>query len=38
MVECESLGINMFRIAHTGKSMNFPVTLVAANLIFELIP
>ena len=26
MVKCESLRINMFRITHTGKSMNFPVT------------
>ena len=27
MVKCESLRINMFRITHTGKSVNFPVTL-----------
>ena len=26
MVKCESLWINMFRITHTGKSVNFPVT------------
>ena len=26
MVKCESLRINMFRITHTGKSINFPVT------------
>ena len=26
MVKCESLRINMFRITHTGKSMNVPVT------------
>ena len=26
MVKCESLRINMFRITHTGKSVNFPVT------------
>ena len=25
MVKCESLRINMFRITHTGKSVNFPV-------------
>ena len=29
MVKCESLRINMFRITHTGKSVNFPVTLRA---------
>ena len=28
MVKCESLRMNMYRITHTGKSMNFPVTLV----------
>ena len=28
MVKCESLRINMFRITHTGKSVNFPVTTV----------
>ena len=27
MVICESLRINMFRITHTGKSVNFPVTI-----------
>ena len=27
MVKCESLRMNMYRITHTGKSMNFPVTL-----------
>ena len=27
MVKCESLRINMFRITHTGKSVNFPVTV-----------
>ena len=26
MVKCESLRIHMFRITHTGKSVNFPVT------------
>ena len=26
MVKCKSLRINMFRITHTGKSVNFPVT------------
>ena len=26
MVKCESLRINMLRITHTGKSVNFPVT------------
>ena len=26
MVKCKSLRINMLRITHTGKSMNFPVT------------
>ena len=28
MVKCESLRINMFRITHTGKSVNFPVTIL----------
>ena len=28
MVKCKSLRINMFRITHTGKSVNFPVTSV----------
>ena len=27
MVKCESLRINMYRITHTGKSVNFPVTV-----------
>ena len=27
MVKCESLQINMYRITHTGKSVNFPVTV-----------
>ena len=27
MVKCESLRINMFRITHTGKSVNFPATM-----------
>ena len=27
MVKCKSLRINMFRITHTGKSVNFPVTV-----------
>ena len=27
MIKCESLRINMYRITHTGKSVNFPVTL-----------
>ena len=26
IVKCESLRINMYRITHTGKSVNFPVT------------
>ena len=26
MVKCESLRMNMYRITHTGKSVNFPVT------------
>ena len=26
MVKCESLRINMYRITHSGKSVNFPVT------------
>ena len=26
MIKCESLRINMYRITHTGKSVNFPVT------------
>ena len=26
MVKCKSLRINMLRITHTGKSVNFPVT------------
>ena len=29
MVKCENLRINMFRITHTGKSVNFPVTGVS---------
>ena len=29
MVKCESLRINMYRITHTGKSVNFPVTLLS---------
>ena len=32
MVKCESLRINMFRITHTGKSVNFPVTLLTREL------
>ena len=28
MVKCESLRLNMYRITHTGKSMNFPITLL----------
>ena len=28
MVKCKSLRINMFRITHTGKSVNFPVTIL----------
>ena len=28
MVKCESLRMNMYRITHTGKSMNFPVTIL----------
>ena len=36
MVKCESLLINMFRIKHTGKSVNFPVTTasIASKFIF----
>ena len=26
MVKCESLRMNIYRITHTGKSVNFPVT------------
>ena len=26
MVKCKSLRMNMYRITHTGKSTNFPVT------------
>ena len=35
MVKCKSLRINMLRITHTGKSVNFPVTvpLSISNLI-----
>ena len=29
MVKCESLRMNMYRITHTGKSMNFLVTSVS---------
>ena len=32
MVKCESLRINMFQITHTGKSVNFPVTIPTKNL------
>ena len=31
MVKCESLRMNMYRITHTGKSMNFPVTLACSS-------
>ena len=34
MVKCESLRINMFRITHTGKSVNFPVTTIAIIYLF----
>ena len=34
MVKCESLRINMFRITHTGNSMNFPVTTVNLRSFF----
>ena len=39
MVKCESLRINMFRITHTGKSVNFPVTPVVyiTTLIFTMV-
>ena len=33
MVKCESLRIIMFRITHTGKSVNFPVTTTTSILI-----
>ena len=33
MVKCESLRINMFRITHTGKSVNFPVTISNTDLV-----
>ena len=37
MVKCESLRINMFRITHTGKSVNFPVTAdcIVANKVIS---
>ena len=34
MVKCESLRINMFRITHTGKSVNFPVTQLPKLILF----
>ena len=36
MVKCESLRKNMFRITHTGKSLNFSVTTarIASKFIF----
>ena len=36
MVKCESLRINMFRITHTGKSVNFPVTCPWFNCVASL--
>ena len=33
MVKCESLRINLFRITHTGKSVNFPVTQVRVRTV-----
>ena len=40
MVKCESLRMNMYRITHTGKSVNFPVTdhLCFAGTNFSPIP
>ena len=35
MVKCESLRINMFRVTHTGKSVDFPVTI---NMFQERVP
>ena len=32
MVKCKSLRINMFRITHMGKSVNFPVTRIISNI------
>ena len=36
MVKCESLRINMFRITHTGKSVNFPVTQYQCMMKFSV--
>ena len=36
MVKCESLRINMFRITHTRKSVNFPVTNVTITGLYLL--
>ena len=37
MVKCESLRINVFRITHTGKSVNFPVTICYLELFNRII-
>ena len=37
MVKCKSLRINMFRITHTGKSMNFPVTESSMDETFKIV-
>ena len=37
MVKCESLRINMFRLTHTGKSMNFPVTVLKIYRLYRLV-
>ena len=34
MVKCKSLRINMLRITHTGKWVNFPVTVFSASWIY----
>ena len=34
MVKCESLRINMLRITHTRKSVNFPVTTLKVKIVF----
>ena len=36
MVKCKSLRINMLRITHTGKSVNFPVTMLIEGVYLYL--
>ena len=36
MAKCESLRMNMYRITHTGKSVNFPVTQSSAPAVSYL--